>query len=106
MKIGCDIEHISRIQHVNKNDRLARRILSSSELKRYEHFSPSRKQEFLCGRWCAKEAIIKALDASLSMKQIDLGESLNIILQNKQVQVSISHSHDIAMAMVIVYETN
>lgn len=108
ISIGCDIEEIARISKINVNHRLAYRILGEFELELYKRFNSSRQTEFLAGRFCAKESIVKALKQTITMKHIDLilnnGEFTTQI-NNYTVQVSISHTKQHAMAMVIAYET-
>ena len=103
MKIGCDIQSISDFTNL----KLAFKILSEEELELFNLInSTSRKTEFLAGRWCAKEAILKATDNKVKFKDIC------IVYENKKpfwknptnykVSLSISHSKDYAMSVAIV----
>jgi holo-[acyl-carrier protein] synthase len=105
--IGTDIIKVSRVQ-----EKLASKILTKEEISLYEAFnSESRKQEFLAGRFAAKEAVIKALtspDQIITLQDI-------IILPNAHgkphvlvckmtditIHISISHEKDYAIAFCI-----
>ncbi len=103
MKIGCDIQSISDFTNL----KLAFKILSEEELKIFDLInSTQRKTEFLAGRWCAKEAILKAIDNKIKFKDI------SIVYQDKKpfwknsaehkTSISISHSKDYAMGVAII----
>lgn len=108
--IGTDIVELSRISKVNKEDKLARRILSAEELSKYsEMVNDARKNEFLAGRFAVKEAYSKALGSGIG-KQISFRE-INCIndpngkpslLNEPGAHVSISHSKEYAVAMVVL----
>jgi len=105
--IGTDIVKISRL-----SEHLVSKILSSSEIVQYESFSsPTRKQEYLAGRFAAKEAIIKAVstfDGFCNMSDISINndESGKPIVvypkyENRKIHISISHEKDYAVAYCI-----
>lgn len=110
IRIGTDIEELARIKKVNRDHRLAKRILSESEYDRYQKMSqPIRQLEFLAGRFCAKEAIIKALNCDVYMNQIDLcfqNDELIWIKDQWIIKVSISHTKTLAMASALAYENH
>ncbi len=67
--IGTDIIEIDRIgQSLSRQgDRLVRRILVPSEREKFESFNNEPlKIAFLAKRWCAKEAIAKALGTGIA----------------------------------------
>jgi holo-[acyl-carrier protein] synthase len=67
--IGTDIVEIDRIAKVyaRQGDKLATRILTASEMTRFLSFAnESVKVSFLAKRWCAKEAIAKALGTGIA----------------------------------------
>ena len=67
--IGTDIIEIDRIgQSLSRQgDRLVRRILVPSEREKFESFkNEPLKIAFLAKRWCAKEAIAKALGTGIA----------------------------------------
>ena len=67
--IGTDIIEIERIgQSLSRQgDRLVRRILVPSEREKFESFNNEPlKIAFLAKRWCAKEAIAKALGTGIA----------------------------------------
>ncbi len=62
--IGTDIISINRIAQLKNKEAFIKKILSQQEIAVYETFkSPKRQQEFLAGRFAAKEALYKALGA-------------------------------------------
>ena len=67
--IGTDIIEIDRIGQTlaRQGDRLVRRILVPSEREKFESFkNEPLKIAFLAKRWCAKEAIAKALGTGIA----------------------------------------
>lgn len=111
--LGCDIIELSRIKKIYETygDKLVRRILSKEEL---EIFSKrSNKVEFLAGRFCAKEAISKALKTGIrgdlsfdgiSILPDGLG-ALKVYISGElrgNIQVSISHCKEYAMSVSMI----
>ena len=114
--IGTDIIEISRIEKAIRRwgDRFLRRIYTNREIKLYQKHPSS-----LAARFAAKEAVIKALDASnrgISLRDIEVISSPNgkpvVQLHGPAKQlaaklgitgftVSLSHSRDNAIAMAI-----
>lgn len=110
--LGTDIIELSRIDKVNKDDRLAYRVLSEIELSHYESIENSaRKIAYLAGRFAVKEAYSKALGTGIG-KTISFSDICCIndeqgkpmIKGEPDVHVSISHSRDYAVATVIIEE--
>jgi len=67
--IGTDIVEIDRIESIfqRQGDKLAQRILTAQELQRLNALTQSRAQvAYLAKRWCAKEAIAKALGTGIA----------------------------------------
>lgn len=67
--IGTDIIEIDRIAKVYSRQgvKLAKRILTASEMTRFSSIDNQTVQlSFLAKRWCAKEAIAKALGTGIS----------------------------------------
>ncbi|CEA03387.1 Holo-[acyl-carrier-protein] synthase [Jeotgalicoccus saudimassiliensis] len=110
--LGTDIIEISRVQKVNKDDRLAKRILTPDEMNHYNSIkSEERKTTYLAGRFAVKEAYSKALGtgigSAVSFNDINcvndaLGKPSLSNVPN--AHVSISHSQDYAVATVIIEE--
>ena len=80
--IGTDIVEIERISHAFKRqgDRLINRVLTSAEQDRLRQFSNEDQQiAYLAKRWCAKEAIAKALGTGIAkgvgFQQIEISNS-------------------------------
>ena len=80
--IGTDIVEIERISNAFKRqgDRLINRVLTSAEQDRLRQFSNEDQQiAYLAKRWCAKEAIAKALGTGIAkgvgFQQIEISNS-------------------------------
>jgi holo-[acyl-carrier protein] synthase len=114
--IGTDIIEISRIEKAIERwgDRFLQRIYTNREIKLYQKHPSS-----LAARFAAKEAVIKALDASnqgVSLRDIEIISSPNgkplvrlhgsarklaTKLGITDLAVSLSHSRDNAIAVAI-----
>lgn len=62
--IGIDLVNIKKIEKLMKNERFADRILTKNEKLDYDK-API-KQQYLAGRFAAKEAVVKALGVGIS----------------------------------------
>lgn len=103
MRIGTDVVEISRIKDL---PRFANKILSSRELEIYE--KRVNKQEFLAGRFAAKEAFMKAVGKGFATAAFNEIEVLYdeegapfIFFKDKEYPCSISHDGGIATAVVL-----
>lgn len=112
--IGIDIEEINRFN--NWSDKEFLRIMSLKELE----YAKSRKNppEHLCGFYCVREALVKALNKNdIVFNKIETdheksgkpylveNEYLKEIMKIcgvKQIEISISHSKHYAVAVVFV----
>lgn len=112
--IGIDLIELVRIQKsMQRNNRLALRILTRNERKVFNQLqSEKRKIEFLAGRFAAKEAFAKATGqgiGKLSFQHIEiLADEKGAPLMTAQgyeayhIFVSITHSNDYAAAQVVL----
>lgn len=108
--IGTDIIELTRIEKVNREDRLAHRILSHRELDKYLSITDAaRKVEYLAGRFAVKEAYSKALGSgigrTIAFKEVSCINQPNgkpSIEDDLNAHVSISHSKEYAIAMVVL----
>jgi holo-[acyl-carrier protein] synthase len=114
--IGIDIVEISRIEEAlaGWGDKFLHRVYTPREIEMYRGTPQS-----LAARFAAKEAVIKALDASgegISFKDIEIltvpggkpsvrlygsAQQLAQKLQITRLNVSLSHSRNDAVAMVV-----
>ena len=106
MSIGIDIVYIPRFAGKEK---LATRILSKNELEIY-HMRPN-KEEFLAGRFAAKDAFLKAMKEGIGLvafHKIDVVYKKDgrpeIHHDGNVYAVSISHDGDYAVAVVQIKE--
>ncbi len=113
MEIGVDIEQISRFKDktLETNEHFLKKIFTEKELEYC--FSDKNYAQHLCGKFCVKEAVIKALSAynifDITYKDIEVlnnEHKIPYIKVEKYPQycykVSISHTKDNAIAFVIV----
>ncbi|WLR42145.1 holo-ACP synthase [Bacillus carboniphilus] len=111
--VGIDLVEITRIDELkNKSEKFVSRILTNNELSVYQTLSERRKNEFLAGRFAAKEAFSKAYGSGIG-KEVQFHD-LEIMNNNKgkpeliqtitqhRVHISISHSEQYAIAQVII----
>ena len=112
--IGIDIEKTARFEHFLESG--LKRIFSEQEINYSKQFE--NKEEHLCGFFCVKEALVKALgDDELIYSQInvlhtengkpyiDENDYMQSILtkhNKRKIDISISHCKDTAAAVVLV----
>lgn len=101
MGLGIDIVQISRIKDSSK---LAQGVLSEKELILYE--KAPKKEEFLAGRFAAKEAFMKAKEEGMKIpfKDIEVlykeSGAPYILYKENKFEVSVAHDGDYAIAVV------
>ncbi|AWE08918.1 holo-[acyl-carrier-protein] synthase [Lysinibacillus sp. 2017] len=111
--IGLDLVELARIEKmITRSEKFQQRILTLRELAIFETLSPSRKVEFLAGRFAAKEAYSKAngtgIGEGCELHQIEIlkDEIGKPILYFNGMRVngfiSITHTHTTAAAQVIL----
>ncbi len=103
--IGVDIEEIKQFE--NKSENFLNLIFTDKEIK----YCKRKKEPYVsfAGKFCAKEAVIKALDKKISIKDIEvlnLKSGFPVIYvkgkKNNKIHCSISHSEKQAIAFVII----
>jgi len=109
---GIDIVNIGRIRK-NLNDhgsRFIEKVLSEEEIKK---IPAAGKEEYIAGRFAAKEALFKASGIFISFSKITILNDekgkpyLKEIpdgMMNKKIHLSISHDTDYAAASVVIEE--
>ena len=65
MRVGVDLLEIARFAKVAAHPAGRRIVFSAAELAHAESFGEPRREEYLAGRFCAKEASAKALGRGL-----------------------------------------
>lgn len=101
--IGVDIENIDRF-----SNKLAHRILSKKEYEIYINKN-LKANEYLAGRFAAKEAIVKAYKKSFIYKEISVlndeaGAPYVEMKSNDIIHISISHTKSQVIAYIIIEE--
>ncbi|WBP83800.1 holo-ACP synthase [Mycoplasmopsis edwardii] len=101
---GVDLTTISRFK--NKTSKFAQRILSPSELIKYEQINNNdQKALFLARAWAIKEAIFKCDNQFFDFTKIELikkDERWTFL----DFKISISHENDLLIAFVIREQNN
>ncbi len=95
MEIGVDI-----VDHDRVNLNIAKKILTKNEYEQYENISNIDSQkEYLCSRFAAKEAIIKATNKKYMFKDIEvLRTDERATVNIEGIKLSISHEKKISIA--------
>jgi len=106
--LGIDIIEIERIKKAIQNPRFIERILTQRER---DH---CKNDEQIAGRFCAKEAVMKALGKRFPWQEIEIvNEESGVprvilhgnagdIFKSEEVLISISHSRTLAVAVAIL----
>lgn len=111
--IGLDLVELERIEKaMTRTEKFQQRILTERELAIFQPLSPSRKVEFLAGRFAAKEAYSKAngtgIGEGCELHQIEIlkDESGKPVLyfdgELTNAFISITHTNHVAAAQVIL----
>ena len=109
LSIGVDIEEVNRFK--NKKLSFLKRIFTDNELEYC--LNKKNYHQHLCARFCAKEAVIKALSSigekkppflNIEILKKETGVPyINILNNNKyDILLSISHEKDKAIAFVVI----
>ena len=111
MKIGCDIEENNRFEKNLEDDfKFLNRIFTKNELDYC--FSKKNSSAHLCARFCAKEALIKALgDKKIPLNKIEVlneidGKPFINLIDNDfegKIELTLSHCENYSTAFVVVY---
>ncbi len=105
--IGTDI---ILIQRISLEDHFVARILTADEIALLKAMtSTERQQEFLAGRFAAKEALMKALGTGIGESSFqdftilpDAKGQPQCTIKGYTVHLSISHDAGIAMAFAVI----
>lgn len=110
--IGLDVVDIVRIkQACERRETFPERVLTKNELHVYQKLTGNRKEEFLAGRFSAKEAFSKAMGTGIGKVGFRDIEILNDASGKPEITVSpfegsswvsITHTESIAAAQVIL----
>lgn len=105
--IGIDIVENERIKN-SINENFLDKILTTNEKKIYNNKTENKKIDYLCGRFAAKEAIIKALSKfeRTNFKELEILNTDNgtpiINYKKYKILISISHEKKYTIAQAIV----
>ena len=105
--IGVDIESIKNLRISYKDRNFLRLIFTNEEIK----YCQSKKEPYIsfAGRFCAKEAVIKAYNKKIPIRNIEITNlrSGKIMVKvngkiNNKIKCSISHKEDYAIAFATI----
>ena len=101
LNIGCDIVENRRLK--NKSQEFIDLVLTDNEKEEYK----KRGINYLCGRFAAKEAIMKALPDTKSYHYLDFEiltkyDGSPYCVGKDNIKISISHEKEYTIAYVIV----
>lgn len=122
MRTGIDITRIKRFKKFLKNEKFLNKVFTEKEI---EHILQNKteigKLERLAGKFCAKEAILKALGTGIGngikLKEIEILSDENLrpkvflyshakqrfaVLKLNEIDISISHDAGMAIAICVV----
>lgn len=112
MKIGVDMEELSRFAKLIQKSRFVSRVLTENEAQVFIKLNTKRQVEYLAGRWVAKEAFSKAYGTGIGKLSFQDIEVLNddygapyfskIPELNGQAEISLSHTDTNAIAFVVI----
>ena len=105
--IGTDIIENKRIKN-SLNEDFINMVLTRNEIEIYKLKKGRKQLEFICGRFAAKEAIIKCISDydNPSMIDIEILNSINgkpiVNFKNYNIKLSISHEKNYTIATAIL----
>ena len=110
INIGTDIEEVSRFE--NLDSKVLNRLFTAEEIEYC--CSKKNKAEHLAVRYCAKEAVFKALPFDkIAFKKIQISNANSgapiVTVKDKRAKdlcfkISLSHTKNFAQAVVLVYK--
>lgn len=107
MEIGIDIVENRRIEK-SLNENFISKVLTHNEYLIYKQKKGKKQLEFICGRFCAKEAIIKCISdfENPPMKDIEILNNSNgkpmVKYKNYNILITISHEINYTAAFAIL----
>lgn len=101
MNIGCDIVENKRLE--NKDQTFIDLLLTKKEQELYKE----RGITFLCGRFAAKEAVMKVLPNTKELSFLDIEILSNpdgspYVVGHDEIKVSIAHEKDYSIAFALL----
>src|SRR3989344_2100696 len=105
--IGVDIESIKNFKKSYKDKHFLNLIFTKEEIR----YCQSKKEPYIsfAGKFCAKEAVIKAYDKKISIKNIEIinlkSGKIRVKINgkiNNKIKCSISHKKDYAIAFATI----
>lgn len=123
MKIGVDLANQSELINVINSKKYRDFLFTKKEIQYTNDFSFNRKLEFLTGRFCTKEAVVKALgigfltDQKVTWKDIEIlkiNSAPIVVLHNnvkeyfkekgyQNIEASITHKQGTVISVVLIY---
>lgn len=106
VKLGVDIEEIGRFKESYADSSFLNKVYTKRELD----YCLRKKEPWIClaGRYCAKEACVKALGGGVAINDVDVVSDAGrpvIFVKGEVVEnasCSISHTENYAVAVVLI----
>lgn len=105
--IGVDIEEIKRFEDSLSKKEFLRLVFTDKEIDYCKN--KKEPQRSLAGKFCAKEAVIKASGKKMQMNEIEIhndpGGAPQVYINgkpNNKIKCSISHAGEYAIAFVVM----
>ena len=104
--IGIDIESVNRFKKQEKNRNFLNLVFTKREIDYCRKKKPSYAS--FAGKFCAKEAVLKACHKNTPLKRIEIrniNSGIAVYMNSKKntkIHCSISHTKDIAIAFAVI----
>ena len=104
---GIDIESVQKFREMQKDINFLKLIFTEKEIS----YCNKKREPHICftGKFCAKEATIKAYPNKIAMNDIEIinqkSGKIEVFIKgkrNRRIYCCISHTEDYATAMVII----
>ena len=105
--IGVDIEDVKDFKKIIKDNKIINNLFTKREI----NYCNKKKEPWISftGKFCAKEALIKAYKKNIEIKNIEIlnkkNSKLAVLINGKEmknIKCSIAHTKDKAIAFVII----
>jgi holo-[acyl-carrier protein] synthase len=107
--LGIDVEEVARFKELYQDDHFLRLIFTEKEIS----YCKQKKEPYVsfAGKFCAKEAVVKAFPCTIAMKDIEIVNNESgrpeVFIKGErkpEIQCSISHTVNTAVACVLMHQ--
>lgn len=93
MNIGVDIACFSEFTRILQSEKYKHFIFTDNELSLAAKYPMNRQLEFLVGRFCAKEATVKALGSGFLQEDMIKWEDIETLRDEKGAPIAVLHNN-------------